>query len=57
FSQKKTLGIHQRMHSGQSRKVPRCSYCGKVFTCSSNLNRHQMIHTGERPYACNECPK
>ncbi|XP_010021170.1 PREDICTED: zinc finger protein 777-like, partial [Nestor notabilis] len=57
FSQKKTLGIHQRMHSGRSRRVPSCSYCGKIFNRSCSLDRHRRIHTGERPYACDECPK
>nr|XP_009506215.1 PREDICTED: zinc finger protein 22-like [Phalacrocorax carbo] len=57
FSQKKTLIIHQRMHSGRSRGVLWCSYCGKTFSHPSNLIRHQRIHTGERPYQCNECLK
>lgn len=57
FSQKKTLIIHQRMHSGRSGGVLFCSYCGKTFSHPSNLIRHQRIHTGERPYQCNECPK
>ncbi|NXC78612.1 ZKSC8 protein, partial [Anhinga anhinga] len=57
FSQKKTLIIHQRMHSGRSGGVLWCSYCGKTFSHPSNLIRHQRIHTGERPYQCDECPK
>ncbi|XP_074735793.1 zinc finger protein 783-like isoform X2 [Strix uralensis] len=57
FSQKKTLIIHQRMHSGRSAGVRWCPYCGKTFSHPSTLIRHQRIHTGERPYQCNECPK
>nr|XP_013812094.1 PREDICTED: zinc finger protein 777-like [Apteryx mantelli mantelli] len=57
FSQKKTLVIHQRVHSGRSGGVLGCSYCGKTFSHPSNLIRHQRIHTGERPYQCSECSK
>uniref|UniRef100_A0A8C8AQZ1 C2H2-type domain-containing protein n=1 Tax=Otus sunia TaxID=257818 RepID=A0A8C8AQZ1_9STRI len=57
FSQKKTLIIHQRMHSGRGAGVLWCPYCGKSFSHPSTLIRHQRIHTGERPYQCNECPK
>ncbi|NWX94297.1 ZN777 protein, partial [Nothoprocta pentlandii] len=57
FSQKKTLVIHQRVHSGRSGGVLGCSYCGKTFSHPSNLIRHQRIHTGERPYQCGECLK
>ena len=55
FQQRKTLLLHQRLHTGDSQGWPACPYCGKAFRRPSDLFRHQRIHTGERPYQCPQC--
>uniref|UniRef100_A0A8C5XY01 Zinc finger protein 783 n=1 Tax=Microcebus murinus TaxID=30608 RepID=A0A8C5XY01_MICMU len=55
FPQRKSLLLHQRLHTGNSQGWPACPYCGKAFRRPSDLFRHQRIHTGERPYQCPQC--
>lgn len=37
------------------RRLLECEHCHKFFTSRFNLQRHQLIHTGAKPYECPLC--
>ncbi|XP_028981031.2 zinc finger protein 493 isoform X2 [Esox lucius] len=42
---------HEKTKHGGVRHA--CTYCGKEYVCADGLKRHNLIHTGERPFKCN----
>ncbi|XP_038591177.1 zinc finger protein 699-like isoform X1 [Micropterus salmoides] len=58
FKEKGALRKHQRKNHLRELFRHPCSYCGKMMSASA-LARHNLIHSGERPFKCTvpECDR
>ena len=52
------MKVHMTIfHTDNDDKPFRCSVCGKGYATKVTFIEHNNIHTGERPYQCDMCPK
>ncbi|XP_041358313.1 protein mel-28-like [Gigantopelta aegis] len=52
------IGHTKRVHEGwksPNQKIFICSVCEKRFTKKYHVDRHMLIHTGEKPHKCSDC--
>lgn len=54
FNMLQNWNRHRHTHTGRNSL---CSICGKAFTRAAWLKTHKVIHTREKPYECDQCPK
>ncbi|XP_059380241.1 ras-responsive element-binding protein 1-like isoform X1 [Carassius carassius] len=56
FQTQHQLTMHIRQHNTSSGASDHsCSICGKSLSSASSLDRHMLVHSGERPYECSVC--
>ncbi|CAL1532376.1 unnamed protein product [Lymnaea stagnalis] len=51
------LTVHIRSHNqtGQQSIPNTCTICRKTLSSQSSLDRHMLVHSGERPFKCKIC--
>ena len=49
-----TVDVHQQRPADES-PVFECSECDRLYSNRGKLERHMVVHTNERPHACEKC--
>ncbi|KAH9376449.1 hypothetical protein HPB48_000104 [Haemaphysalis longicornis] len=58
FNRRSNLARHEMSkHRGDKTRLNACELCGRCFVRADNLARHQLVHTRERRFSCEKCPK